>query len=158
VIYQYVGGPKTWPVEAQVVGEEVDRIREEYGNAKASTIVHSATSKRSLIHDCFEWNNKAAAHEHRKEQARSLVRCVVTVLEEENGNVPVRAFVAVNVGEGERDYMPIRTVLRDPIARARLLEEALVELCRLQEKYAHLCELAEIFRALDRLIRTRRGH
>lgn len=39
-------------------------------------VVQEAKQLESPLHDCFEWDNKKAAHQHRLDQARGLIRSV----------------------------------------------------------------------------------
>ena len=132
---------------AQIVGEELDRIKAKAGSLTAETVVKAAKSKRSPLHRFFEWDDSAAAKAHRKDQARHLIRSV-TIKWDTNTEEPrvIRAFV--NVASGG-EYEPIAVALSSEDIRARTLKQAYSELTALQRKYSDLEELARVFAEVD---------
>ncbi len=89
------------PVPAQVIGEELERIRiSDDGKLTPPAIVEAAKPAKAPLHPCFEWDNSKAGKQWREHQARNLVRAVVTVVE---GGEPAPAFVHVTV-EKENYY------------------------------------------------------
>lgn len=99
------------PVPAQIVGEELERIRlASDGKLTPPAIVEAAEPKRSPLHPCFEWENTKAGKLWREHQARNLVRIVHARYEESE---PVPAYVHVRVskdGEPSRPYYQSTTV------------------------------------------------
>ena len=100
-------------VDAQVVGEVTERLTEKHGSMTPDIMVRAATAKKSPIHDCFTWDDSHAAHEHRKGQARKILRALVIVLEPD---VTEPAFLNVQVREAETAsaYKPLSAVLDNP--------------------------------------------
>ena len=114
--------------DAQRVGEELESI--EYKDAES--VVKVARKSRGELHKCFEWDDAVAGEEYRKEQARLLMRMIVTVAECETPtgreSVRIRAYESVRFqapdGNAERNmtYIPTREVMRDPELREQVME------------------------------------
>lgn len=151
MIYQFKDGSHTAKLDAQAVGEHLEHLRELHGQLTAEVTVDDARPKNSLLHPVFEWNNKVAAEEYRKEQARLLIRSVVVIPGDDQGPAqPYRAFVVISEF-GEQGYTSTYVALNDPQLRAQVLARALRELRQFQAKYRELDELAEVFSAAKRL-------
>lgn len=141
-------------VSAEDAHAEVRRIQEKHGVAAPEAIVRAAASPKNVLHPEFEWNDTAAAREHRKQQARELVADIVVVKDEASGErAPV--FVSVRImdkqGRTQRGYMESERAVANPVTRAQVIAEALVGLEAWRRRYAHLHELAEVFTAIERV-------
>lgn len=149
MIYQWKDAAVA-PVEAQVAGEELERIRVHHnGRLDARDVVEASRPAKAPLHACFEWNDKVAAVEHRKSQAMYLIRHIDVVVEKDNGpSVPVRAFVSVK-REEDRSYTSIGHALSDEDLRAQVLRQAWAELEAWRKRYAELLELGKFFSLID---------
>jgi Mor family transcriptional regulator len=123
MIYKWKTGSR-FHADAQIIGEALERIPLK----TAETVVETAREKTSSLHDCFEWDDTVAACEHRKDQARLLLRSIVINVETENDNgkeeIQVRAFESVRLSSEENNgmvYVPIKTVLSDIELRKQVL-------------------------------------
>jgi hypothetical protein len=95
---------RTFPVAAEVVGPELERIWQASGEQKLKpvAIVEAAKSAASPLHGCFEWHDGKAAKKYRLVQARWLSRSVEVTLQP--GDPPKPLFVNVIEGpRGDRD-------------------------------------------------------
>ena len=141
-------------VDAQVVGETVERLSDEHGGVCPSwALVDEARPDGSALHPMFEWNDWTAAEAYRRDQARHHIRelRVVTAEDEE----PVQAFVhIVRVGpDGPVEgYRLTRLVVRCADERRQMLDEALAGLRAWRRRYAHLSELAGAVEFVDSLV------
>lgn len=108
----------------------------------------SGKEAKNPLHPAFEWNDKAAAHAFRIEQAKYLIRSVEVVVEERPEAKPIRAFVSV-VREEDRSYTSVSDALSAPDLRQQVLTTALRELVAWRDRYAELVELATVFAAID---------
>ena len=63
------------------------------GRIPLEAVIEDARDPTSPLHDQFEWNNDAAAHQHRLDQARALVRSVKIEMIIDRRNVSVPAYV-----------------------------------------------------------------
>jgi hypothetical protein len=125
--------------DAQAIGEELESI----GTLKPGDIVEFAEDEKTELHKCFTWDDSKAAHLYRVEEARGVVQAVITVDESPDREpVEYRAFESVIV-DGERRYMPTRTILNDEDMRAQVLGEigsAIGELSSKAKTYRYLAQ------------------
>ena len=135
-------------VDAQQAGEELERIRNKYGELSPADIVEESTSVNSVLHNCFEWRDDVAAQKYRERQAQDLIRnIVVEAVVDKDVNPPIRAFVNI-----QGDYKPIQEVVTVKDSREELLKNALKELESFKTKYSQLYELSEVFEVIDTVL------
>lgn len=119
--YTFRNGARITKIEAQVVGEELDRIHKEHGALKPTSVVDEARPEEAALHPCFEWNDSVAAEEWRLHTARNLIRSV-QVITPDNEQEPV--YVSVNTENKEREYQPVSVVVKTPNLYAEAVFEA----------------------------------
>ena len=153
------------PVPAQVVGEELERIRvASDGKLTPPAIVKAAEPAKAPLHPCFEWDNSKAGKQWREHQARNLVQIVEVVDEETKESA--RAFVHVrveqkpyyqstevavqNVDEWESAVAGLTTKLRG--AQAAL--DDLVRVASRKESPSHAVAVATIAKAFSLIDET----
>ena len=114
-----------------------------------------AKPKESVIHSCFEWDDRDAAEKYRLQQAGELIRNIVTVCvkKDDEAKVEVRAFVNIK-SEDERGYKEITAVVSKQDDYAYLLNCAKRELEAFEKKYAVLQELCAVFQAIKAVVTT----
>lgn len=140
-------------LDAQAIGEELDRVRQTYGvHVTAEQIVEAASDPANPLHDAFPWDDEKAAHEHRLSVARLLLRSVrVVIVTPERKEIEVGAFVSTpREKPNTRHYTTMEYAMGDPELRAHVLKQALSELAAFRRKYAELSELAIVFAAIDK--------
>lgn len=114
MVYQFRPGTRSAGVKAQVVGEELERIRARDGKLETATVVDEARPEGAPLHPVFEWNDSVAADEYRLWQARALVRSV-EVAPEKKGEEPAPAYVHVRAtGEDPGYYQSVEVAVRNP--------------------------------------------
>lgn len=133
--------------DAQRVGEELAGL----GYRDAASVVNAARSKRRELHKCFEWDDSKAGEAYRLEQARLVLRMLVTV-EEVPGEVTAtiikpRAFESVYFSAPDGDkkrsmaYVPVREALSDPELRMQVmgrLDSTIAEAEETAKQYQYL--------------------
>lgn len=94
---------------------ELTRLAEaNEGRLTPDNVVDAAQNEASPLHKCFEWDNDAAAHMFRVEQARHLIRSVRVEVTTMEHSVRVPAFVHDPACDrGEQGYVSIRQVASD---------------------------------------------
>lgn len=135
--------PGIVPVNAQTAGEELERIYKRDGIITPEKVLEDNTEAGTPLHDCFEWDDTAAAYKYRVKQAKEIIQTIVTASDSAPQLPPVRAFVSVS-----RDFHPIKIVLDDKEMKESLLSCAVSELKAFERKYSTLSELAEVFEAI----------
>lgn len=131
---------------AQVAGEVCERLNAE-GRLTAADLVEESRPKNAPLHDEFEWDNKLAADEWRKHQARNIINAIVVVNKTPEAT-PVRAFFQVTAPS---KYEAIQTIIKTPDMYDVLLRRALGEMSAFRDKYKQLKELDGVFAEIDKL-------
>lgn len=141
-------------VDAEVAGDELERLREKHGGyLEATDVVEAARSKRHKLHGAFEWDDALAATEHRKSQARTMMAALLEVrVEADQEEKPHRMYEFIRYSEGDETagaYRRTVEVLSDPEGREQLLTRARREAASWRRRYDDLEELAGIVAAMD---------
>lgn len=136
--------------ETKRIEEELEMLRDQHGGVvPPEAVVEFARDPATALHAKFEWDDEKAAHEHRLNQARFLLRTIVKY--EEHVHEPVRVYVSLpsdrKPGGG---YRVLAQVMSDEDRRAELMRMALTELCAVKRKYAQLSALNPVFREIDK--------
>lgn len=130
----------------QLVQRELEQIanKDKEGVLRPEAVVEFAKNPKTALHSRFEWDDSAAAHEHRIWQARQVIR--VYVIHEPRVEQEVRVFVSMQQDrEAGGGYRRLTQVMSDKDRREMLLREALRDLHIFQRKYAVLTEFAQLF-------------
>lgn len=125
------------------------------GVLQARAVVEFARNPETALHARFEWDDTKAGESYRLFQARNLIRVSVQWLGIDTPK-RIRAFVSLR-DDRKQDGGGYRTtvnVMTDTDRRAHLLAEALMELQGFRRKYAELSELAQVFGAIESLLKT----
>lgn len=118
--YQYSG--TTIPgVEAVDAYQELERIRKENDGLEPEAVVQQAADPECILHAGFEWDDSKAAHAHRLQQARLIIRSVQVVIE----STPPR-HIYVNVTTDDRQRYERQT----DAASSPALKEAALNMLR----------------------------
>ena len=141
--------------KAQVLGQEIERLRRRRGHLTAQLVVDAASDPASRLHGEFEWDDTAAATAYRLEQAGYLIRAIVIVREPQNGDPRiVRAFVYLQDDEAGPIYTSISVAMGDPAMREQVLRRAWQELEGWRRRYSEYDELAKVFSAIDEVAKA----
>ncbi len=138
---------------AQEVGETLHQIRSRRGKLTPIDVVDAARSKKSVLHRYFEWNDRKAADEYRKEQARYLIACIVTIQAGDDEVRPVRSFVSIN-----NSYEPLEVVMSDAAMRQQAIQDVQDAIRSLKEKLVSFEEFADVLAALERVDKIASRH
>ena len=149
-VYDFRSGRSIKNINPQAVGEELERIRVDKGKLTADLVLEDAKNEDSPLHAAFEWDNDAAAHQHRLNQARRLIVSIRIINSPIQTSVP--AFVSVRTPDRGRDYMPTIEAMNDEQLRARVLLEIKQFAEALQRRYAHFSEVADIIAGLKKQV------
>jgi len=119
----------------------------------AEEVLQHAEKRSSPLHDAFEWDDAVAAHEHRLEVARLMLRSLrVTVRVTGCEPVVSRVFVSIRSNPAESRYLPAAVVMRSEVLRDELRAQLKSELRRFASRNAEFrgdAEMAEVFAAID---------
>ncbi len=124
--YQWASGAR-FRGDAQEVGDEFDRIREDDSEdlLRAETVVSTAKSKTSPLHDHFPWDDRVAAHERRLDVARNLIRSVVVIMPRTSPVPLVKAYLSPR---HQNHYRPVERVYADTHSFQEIINEEMDKL------------------------------
>lgn len=145
MVYKWDKGSR-FSVPAQVAGEVCEELAEK-GELTAKNLVDVSRPENAPLHGCFNWNNEIAAELYREEQSRHLIRCLITV--PENNVVATRAYF--NIVRNESEYHSINVILEVQDKYESMMAMALKELQTFEKKYAILKQLKPVFDAINEI-------
>jgi hypothetical protein len=158
--YSYKPNRQTPKIEAQAVGEELERIRGKRGELTAENVVAESRPKEAVLHEELDLHlpAKERAELWSRHKARNVINVVQVVSTGPDGKPtgePVPAYVNITEGSAHnpdaRNYQPIDDVLSDPVKRANMVQRAMEKLMRVQREFRHLRELEVVWAAIDAL-------
>lgn len=91
-------------------------LEDERGCIDPEAVIAAASSPDSPLHDRFEWDDTAAAHQHRIYQARALIRGVIVLTEIESHVVGVPKYIHDSRKNGDMGYVSLDKLASDPPA------------------------------------------
>ena len=141
-----------YSVNAQVVGETIEKIEQTHGECTASLLLDEARSEKSNLHPLFEWDDTVAAEKYRLTQATKYITAIAVVFKDKKDNEPntIRAFA--NVGaKNNGSFITMTKALSNEDSRQIVLKHALDELQSFKAKYQGLKEFINIFKEIDKL-------
>lgn len=126
------------------------------GLIRPKDVVEFARDPDTELHSCFEWDNDKAGDKYRLWQARQIIRLTITIIPATNKSN--RMFVSLQNDRAQTDggYRMTVNVLKNKTLRRQMIEEARLEIRRLEDKYGHLLELAQLFEKAA--VRVRRSN
>jgi hypothetical protein len=116
------------------------------GKLEPVAVVEAARDEASPLHEHFEWDDTAAAHQHRLLQARKLISVHVEILPGATEASPV--FVSLREDRLDGGYRTLISVMSDKDLRDKLLADAMADAEAFAVKYNSLRELADVFRSI----------
>ena len=99
------------PIDAQTVGEELERIRSLTGKLLPKDVVKEAQKKKSPLHSAFEWDDEIAGEKYRVSQARTIIRSVLVMCEDAETAAP--AFVHIPKIKGGQYYQNTKIAVQN---------------------------------------------
>jgi hypothetical protein len=136
--------------DAKLVGEHIEMLRKKCkGELTPEDILADAKHDNSPLHSFFEWDDSAAAQQHRLQQARGLIRAVVAVyVQEDKPAVRQRAYVHI-AERSAPHYREATHAMSQTKTREMVLKTALSELQAWKRKYKDLKEFAALIKIID---------
>lgn len=141
-VYDFRPGHSIKNVNAQDVGDELERLRAEKGVLTPADVLEAASDKDSPMHNAFEWDDTEAARRFRLQQARKLIVSIRVINSPVQARVP--AYVSVRDPEKGRSYVPTVEALTNEDIKARVLMEISQFVESMQRRYAHFQEAADV--------------
>jgi hypothetical protein len=137
--YAFRNGTKVKGVSADVAGSELDRIYRERGSLDPSLVVDEARPEDAQLHPAFEWHDEVAGENWRKYQARTLIRSVEVVKDDQQAPV----WINVQPTSMAASYVPADVVAITPDFLAVAVSEAAKRLSAAEDALSQLKRLAQ---------------
>jgi hypothetical protein len=144
-------------IDAEKAHAALETIRSKNNGLTDDAIVTAAAPKNHALHKWFEWDDSEAAKEHRRNQARLLIRSL-EVTYSESPDIKTRVY---EVEHKARPQDPERTVyttteevLANPESRDRLIAEAIRAAMQFRRRFKMLHELDAVMEAIDKAVET----
>lgn len=148
MIYKWKAGARTAGVDAQAIGEELERVKQR----DATGVMRAASRSKGALHAfVFDKDKEGAAQAYYLDRARYVLRAIVEIQEIDNGEgetiaIEVRAYEAIRFEHDDKidrqmTYVPTREALSDPEMRAQVmnrLDSTIAAAQRTARDYAHL--------------------
>ena len=162
-IFSWAAGSLQSKVPAQDAGEELERIRTANdGNLDAGDVVTESRPEDAPLHQLFEWDDAVAAEEHRKNQARQIIRSVRVETPADDRKSPPKVVICYvsPAPQKKPGYRLAEEAMADPVTREQVLNNALAALAGWKQRYADLediaGDLAGVAEAIDEVIEKAR--
>lgn len=142
-------------IDAEKAHKALETIRAKNGGLTDDGILTAAAPKNHTLHKWFEWDDSTAANEHRRNQARLLIRSLeVTYVE--TPEIKTRVYEVEHKSRpGAEDrtvYTTIDEVLANPESRDRLIAEAIKAAMQFRRRFKMLHELDSLINEIDKTI------
>lgn len=129
-------------LSAEDVHKELQNIDFQYGALTPDNIIKSAIDPESILHGCFEWDDKKAAHNYRLTQARKLINGIDVKIINDEGVKTFPVYECVRV-DNNNVFKDVTQMDRNEIEQVR--KATLSDLIRIKKKLV-------IYTAFDRVI------
>lgn len=140
--------------DARVIGNELMRLRES-GPLTAARLVEEAKSRRSPLHQHFEWDDTRAAEAYRLRQATQIMRSIEVVVEDaKKRQVNMRAFFPVTDSNSGRSWQPATYVFERPELASQIIKQARAQLEGWTSRFKRYTWAAEALPHLNRALRA----
>lgn len=143
--YTWLAGSRH-KVDAETAGRVCEELERD-GGLTAERLVEVSRPEDAPLHKEFEWDDTKAAELYRHSQGRTLIRHLVTVETDENGE-EYQERVIFHV-QSENTYMTKEAIVRNQDALESLKQQAFREMVSFKTKYRRINELQPVFEAMD---------
>jgi hypothetical protein len=124
-------------------------IYRDHGYLTGALVVEVAADETHPLHNHLDWDDASAAHAHRVDQAKGLIRKARIRYTEPTETDPakhIRAFVSVTTREGRPTYVPTEEVVEDDFMRTLALRTMEHDWKALVRRYQTFTEFWELVR------------
>lgn len=144
-------------IDATKAYDALEKIRESNNGITDDAIVTAAKPKSHVLHKWFEWDDSKAANEHRRNQARTLIRSFEVVYVEQPG-MKTRAYEvetkSTKPAERRTVYTTTEEVLANPESRDRLIADAIRMAMEFRRRFKMLHEMERVMEEIDKAIES----
>lgn len=124
-------------LDPEAVGTEISELYDDRGTTTPDAVIARASDPDSAMHSHFEWDDAVAAQEHRREQARLLLRSIRIVAV--GSDEPQLVNVAVRMAPDEpRVYQLASEAVKDRDLWAQVWNDTVTKLEGLDARLGEL--------------------
>lgn len=135
--YIFREGSRVSGVSPDTAAKELERIRKQHGAVTPESVVAEARPEDAPLHPTFEWDNGVAGEKYRLIQARTLIRAVQVVTDDEKPTT-VYTYVPPPQPAGSGEYHPTATIAQQVDRYALALSDAMRFLRSAQDRVDEL--------------------
>lgn len=141
--------------DPEVIGESLEKISNDFdGKLTPQRVVATARDPNHALHKHFEWDDKIAAEQRRRDQARDLIQCIhVRSDDTDSGVAPY--FLSVRDETGI-SYRTVKEVIKSVDLQRLVLDAALRELQSWQARYKQFEDICVLVRKAEEKLQKRR--
>lgn len=111
-------------LDAQSVGEELERIRVDHGHLTPQGVVDESRTDDAVLHPCFTWDDATAAEAHRRHEARTITRSLRVVYPDNGESEPLYVHVRKVESEDSNQEGGYYEQARTVVANVSLFDNA----------------------------------
>ncbi len=131
---------------AQKIGEALTAISNTAGGRLTpKAVLQASKTPTHVLHKHFEWDDSVAADRYRQDQARTLIRCV-QIVNEEQEDKPAPAFLSIS-DKGGVAYRPLAIVMGSTELQLAVLQRAEKDLESFERRYRDLGDICDLVRS-----------
>jgi len=142
-------------IDAEIAGKELERIEKKYNGMDAKKVVEESRDEKTVLHKCFEWNDKKAAEGYREVQAKEIIRhlVLVEIVKESEEEIKTRAFVSVKSDEmnKKKKYVTFENAMSDEYYKQQIIMQGISELQAFRQKFKNLMIFKGVFEAIEKI-------
>lgn len=141
--------------DPKAVGAHLEMLKKRAkGELTPQDVLDDAKGHNSPLHSFFEWDDTAAAQQHRLNQARGLIRSVVAIYT--SATEPAKRMAAyVHIAEGETShYRSTDHAMAQKATRDQVLQRAWREFVSWRNRYKDLEEFSKLIAVSEEIETT----
>lgn len=132
-------------IKKAALRDELQRIYDQAGQLTPALVLASARDDKSPLHWAFDWDDAAAAHAHRLDQAQRLIQRHKVRYIVGDQDLRIRRWISVPSQSGPgRTYEPAENVAADEFTRRLVLQEMERDWLSLKRRYEQFEEFTEL--------------
>lgn len=125
--YRWRAGHSVPGISPDEAAQELVRIEADSGGLTPAAVVEASRDESAPLHPAFTWDDSQAGERWRRQEARTLIRSIEVVREDDNEKTAVPVFVSVTSPDSATRYMATAEVVTDAVlmssARAGLMAQ-----------------------------------
>lgn len=141
--------------DPQKIGDALTAISNKVGGRLTpKAVLQEAKAPKHFLHQYFEWDDALAADHFRQDQARTLIRCV-QIVNDDDADKFAPAFLSISDKSGV-SYRPLQVVMASTELQLAVLQRAERDLESFERRYRDLGDICDLVRVAREKASARR--